>query len=109
MDEPALPLRVRFLVLMFVGCAALLLVCLLHRTERAGQPLKGLLASDWPACPALHIVALQTGTLTRPSIPTNPDVVLLLLLQARLCPPLRIELAPKEEESYDDLDEIVAR
>lgn len=31
------------------------------------------------------------------------------LLQARLCPPLRIELAPKEEESYDDLDEVVAR
>lgn len=29
--------------------------------------------------------------------------------QARLMAPLRIELAPKEEEQYDDLDEIVAR
>lgn len=29
--------------------------------------------------------------------------------QARLAAPLRIELAPKEEEQYDDLDEVVAR
>lgn len=29
--------------------------------------------------------------------------------QARLQAPLRIELAPNDEEQYDDLDEIVAR
>lgn len=38
-----------------------------------------------------------------------PHVSCVSCSQARLQAPLRIELAPNDEEQYDDLDEIVAR